>query len=168
MNLLLFFSRKFDRLIIASLFLSCVCRSIRFSLKTPRFFSSAPAYRTHVSADDHWKRIFSKTTSRVGIFENAICVLYACGCMDEVKLMNLVYMSRSHKMVPSPLPFSVNIRHLHISHNTLCQCPRKFCTIPGADYSAPDNSRFVVAIVQWGIEDNAPAKFLGVNLVHSW
>ena len=84
--------------------------------------------------------------------------------MDEVKLMDLVYMSRSHKMVPSPLPFSVNIRHLHISHNTLCQCLRKFCTIPGVDYSAPDNSRFVVAIVQWGIEDNAPAKFWGGKL----
>ena len=94
-----------------------------FLFENAEIFSSAPAYCTHVSADDHRKRVFSKTISRVGIFENAVCVLYACGWMK------LVYMSRSHKMVPSPLPLSVTIRHLHISHNTLCQCPRKFCTI---------------------------------------
>ena len=44
-------------------------------------FLSGLAYRPHVSSEnDHRKRIFSKTLSRVEIFENAV-LLYSSGCM---------------------------------------------------------------------------------------
>ena len=45
--------------------------SIRFCLKTEIFFSSL-AYRQHISVENgHRKRFFSKTLSRMNIFENA-------------------------------------------------------------------------------------------------
>ena len=45
--------------------------SIRFCLKTEIFFSGL-AYRQHISVENgHRKRIFSKTLSRMNIFENA-------------------------------------------------------------------------------------------------